>query len=167
MDNFSDRKKALLLSILGSLGITVFIYGTGLFISYVLDETQSSTSQIYQSDTVDPINKENQSGVIVAQETFNEASPYQFQVSTYVFKGEDELVNQYNQSIKNFVSGIRDNFENDLLFYTDSVNSPESSLSINAIDIVRESNQVKINFQIEQFIVGDSGPTLSNQTLVL
>lgn len=181
MDSKKERRKALVLSVVGAVAILIIVYGSAWLLIYVVsltsqvvkdESTVSSSAEFSQPDTnQQDLTQQTIGDLEIKTQSFTESAPYQFTLTTYIFAGINEstqsFANSYNQQINQFIDDQRDNFEADLQSFFGSVDSPDSYLSISSIHIGRQQDMVLITYQIETFFAGDSGPTQANKVLTL
>jgi len=167
MEKSSERRKALWLSGIGSIVIVAIVYGSAWIIGMVFDQTVK-ISETTSTITSRPSNETTTSigEMAFTTQVFNESRPYQLSLQTYVATSDSDndtaMSQSFNNQVQQFVSNQRARFEDDLQFFLDTLNSPESRLEIYATDIKSSSpNEIEITYEINQFFAGDTSPTSS------
>lgn len=181
MDSKIERRKALQLAGIGSIVLVFILYGSAWAIMAIVDsaaknavEESVETSAITggQDDESSAENIAITEMVISIQNTQLD-TPYELNIETYVIDGdrlsggERFLQQRFNSEIEIFINQIRDQFENDLRFFLGTINSFESSLTINAIDIRRSKSDIEIDYEISSLISGDTSPVITEKTLII
>lgn len=154
----SERAKALWLATWGALGLTTIFFGMGAMMVWVIQATDTINRPDNNPGqlSVDTIGNNVATDIAIDTYQYNESSPYQFSIETYIFAGSSPLVAEYNQQIEDYVADKRDDFESDLEFFLGDVESPDSYLDIRATDITQNNSQIEISYQITEFVSGDT-----------
>ena len=168
MEQNQERKKAIRLSAIGSVAIMLVFYLVAIGFTFVINLITPDTTRPNTDQVVSTSEPTNLGSLTLVRQTTTEATPYRFQVSAYLAIESDQSAQQFNRSVLDQVTIIRQDFEQNLINIFGTVESPGSQLMITAQQITRTNrNRAMISYLISTIYAGDSAATeqLIDQTI--